>query len=72
MAHFAKIGVNGKVIQVTVVDNNDLLDANNVEDEKVGQTYLQYHCNWPAELWVQTSYNTLNNQHSLGGTPLRS
>jgi hypothetical protein len=22
--------------------------------------------------WVQTSYNTLNNKHSLGGTPLRA
>ena len=71
MAHFAKIGINGKVIQVTVVDNNDMLDSNGVEDERVGQQYLQYHCNWPAELWVQTSYNTINNTHKLGGTALR-
>ena len=71
MAQFAKIGINGKVIQVTVVDNNDMLDSNGVEDERVGQQYLQYHCNWPAELWIQTSYNTINNTHKLGGTPLR-
>tara|TARA_R110002012_G_scaffold181237_3_gene347145 strand:+ start:52 stop:513 length:462 start_codon:yes stop_codon:yes gene_type:complete len=71
MAHFAKIGINGKVLQVVTVDNNDLMDSNNVEDERVGQQYLQLHSNWPAELWIQTSYNTLNNQHSLGGTALR-
>ena len=71
MAHFAKIGINGKILQVVTVDNNDLMDSNNVEDERVGQQYLQLHSNWPAELWIQTSYNTLNNQHSLGGTPLR-
>jgi len=71
MAHFAKIGINGKVLQVATVDNNDLMDSNNVQDERVGQQYLQLHSNWPAELWIQTSYNTLNNQHSLGGTALR-
>tara|TARA_R110000824_G_scaffold263928_1_gene452725 strand:+ start:86 stop:547 length:462 start_codon:yes stop_codon:yes gene_type:complete len=71
MAHFAKIGINGKVLQVVTVDNNDLMDSNNVQDERVGQQYLQLHSNWPAELWIQTSYNTLNNQHSLGGTALR-
>ena len=47
------------------------MDSNNVQDERVGQQYLQLHSNWPAELWIQTSYNTLNNQHSLGGTALR-
>jgi len=71
MAHFAKIGINGKILQVVTVDNNDLMDSNNVQDERVGQQYLQLHSNWPAELWIQTSYNTLNNQHSLGGTALR-
>ena len=71
MSHFAKIGINGKVLQVVTVDNNDLMDSNNVENERVGQQYLQLHSNWPAELWIQTSYNTLNNQHSLGKTALR-
>ena len=71
MAHFAKIGINGKVLQVVTVDNNDLMDSNNVENEKVGQQYLQLHSNWPAELWIQTSYNTINNTHRSGGTALR-
>jgi len=71
MAHFAKLGINGKVIKVLTVDNKDVLNGNNVEDERVGQQYLELHNNWPAEMWIQTSYNTRNNQHKLGGTPLR-
>ena len=71
MAHFAKLGINGKVISVVPVNNSDLLNADGVEDESVGQEYLQTHNNWPAELWIQTSYNTIGNQHKLGGTPFR-
>ena len=71
MAHFAKIGANGKVIQVLTLNNSDMLNADGVEDESVGQQYLQLHNNWPAEMWVQTSYNTYGNQHNNGGTPLR-
>ena len=32
---------------------------------------LEKHNNWPAHLWIQTSYNTHDNQHAEGGTPLR-
>jgi hypothetical protein len=71
MAHFAKIGMNGKVIQVLTLADNDMLDANNQPDEKVGQQHLEKNNNWPAEMWVQTSYNTTENTHKLGGTPLR-
>ena len=71
MAHFAKLGANGKVIQVLTLDNKDMLNADGVEDESVGQQYLETHNNWPAQMWIQTSYNTQNNQHSGGGTPLR-
>mgnify|MGYP003147038491 CR=1 FL=1 len=63
MAHFAKIGLNGKVIAVNVVNNKDMLDANGVEDEAVGQQYLQLHNNWPAQMWIQTSYNTRGGKH---------
>ena len=66
MAHFAKIGMNGKVLQVLKVDNKDILNADGVEDETVGQQYLQKHNNWTAEMWIQTSYNTYGNQHSSG------
>ena len=71
MAHFAKLGANGKVIQVLTLNNSDMLNADGVEDESVGQQYLETHNNWPAQMWIQTSYNTQGNQHSGGGTPLR-
>ena len=71
MAHFAKIGMNGKVIAVLTCGNGDMLNAAGVEDESVGQQYLERHNNWPAPMWIQTSYNTSGNQHLLGGTPFR-
>ena len=71
MAHFAKLGSNGKVIQVLTLNNSDMLNADGVEDETVGQQYLETHNNWPAQMWIQTSYNTQGGQHKNGGTPLR-
>jgi hypothetical protein len=71
MAHFAKLGSNSKVIQVLTLNNSDMLNADGVEDETVGQQYLQLHNNWPAQMWIQTSYNTKGGTHKLGGTPLR-
>ena len=66
MAHFAKLGVNGKVIQVLTMDNDKMLNADGVEDETVGQQWLETHNNWPAQMWIQTSYNTSHNKHSSG------
>ena len=43
-----------------------MLNADGVEDERVGQEYLQLHNNWPAEMWIQTSYNTRANTHNSG------
>jgi len=71
MAHFAKIGMNGKVLQVLTLDNKNMLNADGVEDETVGQQYLEQHNNWAREMWIQTSYNTHKNKHKLGGTPFR-
>ena len=71
MAHFAKLGINGKVLQVLTLNNSDMLNADGVEDESVGQQYLEKHNNWPAQLWIQTSYNTSGGTHNSGGTPLR-
>jgi hypothetical protein len=50
MAHFAKLGANGKVIQVLTLNNGDMLNADGVEDETVGQQYLETHNNWPAQM----------------------
>jgi len=67
MAHFAKLGANGKVIAVLTLDNKDMLNADGVEDESVGQQYLERHNNWPAQMWIQTSYNTRGNKHYTNG-----
>ena len=71
MAHFAKLGINGKVIGVHAVNNSDILNADGAEDETVGQQFLERIHGWPAPMWIQTSYNTSGGVHRLGGTPLR-
>ena len=63
MAHFAKLGTNSKVIAVHVLNNSDMLNADNQEDESVGQQRLAQIHGWPAELWIQTSYNTRSGKH---------
>ena len=72
MAHFAKLGTNSKVISVHVLDNKDMLNADNVEDETVGQQRLQEIHGWPAQLWIQTSYNTRGNKHYDANNDLSS
>ena len=69
MASFAKIGLNGKVIEVLSVNNEVLHDANGVEQESIGIDFLTKLTGWA--IWKQTSFNTYGNVHSGGGTPLR-
>jgi len=71
MAHFAKIDENNFVINVVTLNDSDMLDSENNPSETVGQNYLQTHNNWPSNLWIQTSYNTKEGKHLLGGTPFR-
>ena len=71
MAHFAKLGINGKVIAVHVVNDTDLQDADGVEKEAIGQQFLERLFGWPQPMWIQTSYNTNAGVHQLGGTPFR-
>ena len=66
MAHFAKIGDTSKVLGVHAVNNSDILNADGAEEEAVGQKYLEKHNNWPAEKWIQTSYNTKGGKHKSG------
>ena len=66
MAHFAKIGMKGKVIQVLTLDDKDMQDHEGKAVEAIGQQYLEQHNNWPAQMWIQTSYNTSGNKHSSG------
>ncbi len=64
MAHFAKLGVGNKVLQVVVVHNNV------ASTEQAGVDFLNnlYGTN---DVWKQTSYNTIGGVHLLGGTPFR-
>jgi len=66
MAHFAKISDTSKVLSVLTLNNKDMLNADGVEDESVGQAYLEKHNNWPAQMWIQTSYNTARGTHNSG------
>ena len=63
MAHFAKVSLNSKVISVLTLNNKDMLNGEGIEDESVGQQYLEKHNNWPTAMWIQTSYNTRGGKH---------
>jgi|TARA_R110000796_G_scaffold85077_1_gene184893 hypothetical protein len=64
MAHFCKIGKGSKVEKIVVVHNNV------ATSEQAGIDFLNnlYGTN---DIWKQTSYNTLEGVHLLGGTPFR-
>lgn len=68
MAHFAKIGLNNKVIEIQVVANEVLHDSNGVEQEVNGVDFLTKLTGWA--IWKQTSYNSniRKNFASIGGT----
>ena len=69
MASFAKIGLNGKVIEVLSVANEVLHDANGIEQESIGIDFLTKLTGWA--IWKQTSYNTHGGIHDKGGIPFR-
>ena len=61
MAMFAKIGMNGKVIDVQTVANEELHDSNGVEREDIGVDFLTKLTGWA--IWKQSSYNTHDGIH---------
>jgi hypothetical protein len=63
MAHFARVK-NGVVTSVIVIEQNVL-------DDKGGWVCPETGEFAPTSEWVQTSYNTHEGIHDLGGTPLR-
>jgi hypothetical protein len=69
MAHFAKIGLNNKVIEVISISNEVLKDYNGNETEANVIDFLTKLTGWA--IWKQTSYNTHGGVHNYGGTPLR-
>ena len=70
MAHFAKINEQNEVLSVLYIEDSKIM-SNGVESEQVGQQYLEQHNNWPANLWIKTSYSTYQNNHKNGKTPFR-
>jgi hypothetical protein len=64
MAHFAKIGLNNKVIEVLVVHNDVLKDSNGIEKEDIGIDFLTKLTGWA--IWKQTSYNENFRKHYAG------
>jgi len=70
MAHYAKIGLNSKVIAINVVDDNKILNADGFEDEEVGRQFLENITGWP--LWIKCSYNTYKGVNSIEGNALRA
>jgi len=56
MAHFAKIGLNSKVIEVIKVNNEVLRDADGIEQETISIDFLTKLTGWA--IWKQTSYNS--------------
>lgn len=54
MAHFAELDENNVVLRVIVVHNNELLNADGVEQEALGQAFCT---NLLGGNWKQTSYN---------------
>ena len=47
MAHFAKLGINGQVIKVQVVNDNVCKDADGNEDEQIAIDWLEASTGWP-------------------------
>src|SRR6056300_1244449 len=64
MAHFAKLGTGNIVERVEVV-SNDIATT-----EQAGVEFLQ-NLYKDRATWKQTSYNTKEGVHLLGGTPFR-
>ena len=64
MAHFAKLDLDSKVVTVEVV-SNDIATT-----EQAGVDFLNTLYG-TSDVWKQTSYNTVGNEHKLGGTPFR-
>jgi hypothetical protein len=64
MAHFARLGPDNKVLAVHRVHNNV------ATTEQAGADFLNTTHKLNA-VWKQTSYNTRNGVHKLGGTPFR-
>ena len=65
MAHFAKLD-NNNIVTSVVTLSNDI-----ATDEAAGISFLKTLYKESNSIWKQTSYNTIDGIHKLGGTPFR-
>ena len=56
MAHFAKLGTGNIIEQVISINNAVITDANGVEQEQLGNDFINKLYN-TRDVWKQTSYN---------------
>ena len=56
MAYFAKLGTGNIVEQVISINNSVITDVNGVEQEKLGNNFINKLYN-TRDVWKQTSYN---------------
>ena len=56
MAHFAKLGIDNKVIAVLTMDTINTMTNGGIEQESIGREYLETH---HGGTWMKFSYNTL-------------
>jgi len=54
MAHFAKIGMNGLVIDIVEVNDDICLDSENNHNEELGAKHLEDITYWPSQMWKET------------------
>jgi len=67
MAHFAELAENNVVINVIVVSNEMLMDANGAEVEAIGIAFC-HSLFGQDKRWMQTSYNgTFRKNYALPG-----
>lgn len=68
MAYFAELDENNIVLRVISVNNQEILNNEGIEDEQKG---IDFCVNLFGGTWLQTSYNTIANEHIDGKTPFR-
>ena len=66
---FAKIGTNGKVIEVVTIADDVCLDSTDTHSEAVGQEFLEQTTYWPRQMWIETFKDgTRKNYAAIGYT----
>ena len=69
MAYFAKIGMNGLVIEIVEIHNDTCLDSEGEHNETIGAQHLENITYWPTQMWKETKQDgsIRKNFASVGG-----